>query len=166
VRDQRLGAEIHHVRESINCTISPIRLASPALWRNWTRRSSCSTRALLVALEGRKPHWWALYGLAVSAAVYTHYIAALTLFPQAAWALWTNRESLREQLVTSALVVLAFLTWLSSFIDHRVAARFGAVDDLEWAHPEPGCTHHGGAPADRPQTDHVDQRDGRDASEK
>jgi hypothetical protein len=33
--------------------------------------------------------------VAATAAVYSHYIAALVLVPQAAWALWTHRESAR-----------------------------------------------------------------------
>jgi Dolichyl-phosphate-mannose-protein mannosyltransferase len=76
-----------------------------------------STLALLAALdEPRRLRWWALYALAATAAVYTHYIAALTLVPQAAWALWTHRESVREQMLAGGLVVLAFLPWLPSFI--------------------------------------------------
>jgi hypothetical protein len=75
-----------------------------------------STLSLLAALEERRLRWWVLYGFAAAAAVYTHYTAALTLVPQAAWALWTHRESAREQLVANGLVVLAFLPWLPSFL--------------------------------------------------
>jgi hypothetical protein len=75
-----------------------------------------STFALLVALEKHQVRWWALYAFAVTAAVCTHYIAVLTVVPQAAWALWAHRESVREQLISGALVVLACLPWLPSFI--------------------------------------------------
>ena len=51
-----------------------------------------STLALLSALEERRLRWWALYTIAATAAAYTHYIAVLTLIPQAAWALWSYRE--------------------------------------------------------------------------
>jgi 4-amino-4-deoxy-L-arabinose transferase-like glycosyltransferase len=75
-----------------------------------------ATLALLLALEQRRFRWWALYAVAATAAVYSHYIAALVLVPQAAWALWTHRETAREQLLSHAAVVVAFLPWLPSFI--------------------------------------------------
>jgi 4-amino-4-deoxy-L-arabinose transferase-like glycosyltransferase len=75
-----------------------------------------STLALLAAVDERRTRWWALYVLAAAAAVYTHYIAVLILVPQAAWAAWAHRDSLRQQLISSGLVVLAFLPWLPSFI--------------------------------------------------
>jgi hypothetical protein len=75
-----------------------------------------STLSLLAALDGRRVRWWGLYALAAAAALHTHYIAALTVIPQAAWALWTHRESAREQLIANALVVLAWLPWLPSFV--------------------------------------------------
>jgi hypothetical protein len=75
-----------------------------------------STLALLVALEQRRLRWWALYAVAVTAAVYTHYTAALVLVPQAAWALWTHRESARDQLLAYAAALVAFLPWLPSFL--------------------------------------------------
>jgi hypothetical protein len=75
-----------------------------------------STLSLLLALQQRRARWWALYAVAATAALYTHYIAALTLLPQAAWALWVHRESLREQLIANALVVLAFAPWLPSLV--------------------------------------------------
>jgi hypothetical protein len=36
--------------------------------------------------------------------------------PQVAWALWTHRETARDQLLANAAVVVAFLPWLPSFI--------------------------------------------------
>ena len=75
-----------------------------------------ATLALLLALEQRRLRWWALYVVAAVAAVYSHYIAALVLVPQAAWALWTHRETARDQLLANAAVVVAFLPWLPSFI--------------------------------------------------
>jgi hypothetical protein len=75
-----------------------------------------STLALLGAFEERKRRWWVLYALAAAAAAYTHYIAALSLVPQAAWALWTHRDTVREQLISGGLAALAFLPWVPSFI--------------------------------------------------
>ena len=75
-----------------------------------------ATLALLLALEQRRFRWWALYVVAAVAAVYSHYIAALVLVPQAAWALWTHRETARDQLLAHGAVLVAFLPWLPSFI--------------------------------------------------
>jgi hypothetical protein len=75
-----------------------------------------STLALLSALEERRVRWWALYALAAAAALYTHYIAALVLLPQGAWALWTHRDSAREQLLAAGAVLLALAPWLPSFL--------------------------------------------------
>jgi hypothetical protein len=82
-----------------------------------------STLALLAALDGGRRWWWALYAGAAAAAVYSHYIAVLTLVPQAAWALWAHRESAREQLIAAAVAMLGFLPWLPSFL---VQARHSA----------------------------------------
>ena len=57
-----------------------------------------STVALMAALDSRRKRWWALYVLAITAAVYSHYTAVLVLAPQAAWALWAQRDCWREQL--------------------------------------------------------------------
>jgi uncharacterized membrane protein len=84
-----------------------------------------STLALLIALEDRRRRWWALYAVAVAAALYTHYISALVLVPQAAWALWTHRESAREQLVAGGVAVLVWLPWLPSFL---VQARHSGAE--------------------------------------
>ncbi len=75
-----------------------------------------STLALLLALEEGKKRWWAVYALAAAAAVYSHYIAVLALLPQAGWALWTQRQSAREQLLAGGVAVLLFLPWLPSFV--------------------------------------------------
>lgn len=75
-----------------------------------------STLALLSAVGEQRRRWWVVYGVASVAAVYSHYIAVLVLAPQAAWALWTHRERLREILVSNALVVVAFLPWLPFFV--------------------------------------------------
>ena len=75
-----------------------------------------STLALLVALDGRRRRWWALYTLAITAAVYSHYTAVLVLMPQAAWALWTQRDRRREQVIAGGVALLLFLPWLPSFI--------------------------------------------------
>ena len=52
-----------------------------------------ATAALLSALEERRARWWLLYVVVATGAIYSHYIAALVLIPQAVWALWTNRRA-------------------------------------------------------------------------
>jgi uncharacterized membrane protein len=75
-----------------------------------------ATAALLSALDAPRTRWWVLYVLAATAAIYSHYIAALVLIPQAIWALWTHREWLRDQLLANAAVFVLFLPWLPSFL--------------------------------------------------
>ena len=75
-----------------------------------------ATAALLSALEERRARWWLLYVAAATGAIYSHYIAGLVLIPQVVWALWTNRQSLREQVIANAAVFILFLPWLPSFI--------------------------------------------------
>ena len=75
-----------------------------------------ATAALLSALEHRQARWWVLYVLAATGAIYSHYIAALVLIPQAIWALVTHREAIREQLLANATVFVLFLPWLPSFL--------------------------------------------------
>jgi mannosyltransferase len=71
---------------------------------------------LLEALRTGDRRWWAGYALAVLAVVYTHYIGIFVVAVQAAWALWTHREYLRAQIVVYALIVLALLPWLPSYL--------------------------------------------------
>jgi mannosyltransferase len=75
-----------------------------------------STVSLLTALEQRRLRWWAAYVVASAAAIYTHYTAALVLIPQAVWALWAHRESVREQLSAGAVLIALWLPWLPSFL--------------------------------------------------
>ena len=62
-----------------------------------------STVALSAALDSRRKRWWGLYALAITAAVYSHYTAVLVLAPQAGWALWTHRDSWREQVLAGGV---------------------------------------------------------------
>ena len=101
------------------CALSPFQIFYGTESRSYAVVAAfvvLSTLALLAALEERKLRWWTLYALAAAAAVYTHYIAVLSLVPQAAWALWTHRDSAREQLMSGALAALVFLPWVPSFV--------------------------------------------------
>ncbi|MEA2305004.1 MAG: mannosyltransferase [Solirubrobacteraceae bacterium] len=75
-----------------------------------------STLCLLNALESDRRGWWAAYGLAVVAVLYTHYMGVFVLGAQAVWAFAAHRERFRSLLVVHALVLLAFLPWLPSFL--------------------------------------------------
>lgn len=90
-----------------------------------------STFALLQALDGRGRTWWAAYALAACAAMYAHYTAALVLAPQAAWALWTQREHRRAVLAANAAAVLAFAPWLPSLSDDTGAVAQRVIGAFE-----------------------------------
>jgi Dolichyl-phosphate-mannose-protein mannosyltransferase len=75
-----------------------------------------SSWALVGALQEHRRSWWALYAVAMAAALYTHYIALLVLLPQAAWALWTHRDSARRQLLSAGAALLLLAPWLPSFL--------------------------------------------------
>jgi hypothetical protein len=77
-----------------------------------------STLALLVALETRRPGWWAVYAVASCAAMYTHYTAVFVLAVQAAWALSTHRGQAREILTANLGAALGFAPWLPALIDN------------------------------------------------
>jgi hypothetical protein len=98
-----------------------------------------STLSLVLALEQRRLRWWMLYVASATASVYTHYIGALILVPQAAWALWVHRESVREQLLSHALVVLLWLPWLPSFL---VQFRHSAKEAEYLSHGSPATISH------------------------
>jgi hypothetical protein len=99
--------------------LSPFEIFYGSEARSYALVTACvtlSTLALLLALEQPRLRWWALYVVAATAAVYSHYIGALVLVPQAVWALWVYRDGVREQLISHALVVLLWLPWLPSFL--------------------------------------------------
>lgn len=78
--------------------------------------AALSTLLLLRALDTNERRWWVAYGLAVVAAIYTHYVVFFVLIVQTAWALWTRRDRIRELLVVNGLVVLAFAPWIPSYL--------------------------------------------------
>jgi hypothetical protein len=78
--------------------------------------AALSTVCLLRALDSGRRGWWAAYGLAVLAVAYTHYVAVFVLAAQAGWAFWVHRERLRELAVVHALILLAYLPWIPSYL--------------------------------------------------
>jgi len=75
-----------------------------------------STLCLLRALDTRSRWWWAAYALAVLGVAYTHYIGIFVLATQAGWAFWVYRDRLRELVTVHALIVLAYIPWISSYL--------------------------------------------------
>ncbi len=52
-----------------------------------------------------------------SAAAYTHYTCVFALAAQLAWVLWAHPEARRAALLANAGAVIAFLPWISGFLD-------------------------------------------------
>jgi uncharacterized membrane protein len=75
-----------------------------------------STLCLLCALDTRSRWWWAAYALAVLGVAYTHYIGIFVLAAQAGWAFWVHRDRLRELVIAHALIVLAYIPWIPSYL--------------------------------------------------
>jgi 4-amino-4-deoxy-L-arabinose transferase-like glycosyltransferase len=76
-----------------------------------------STLTLLRALEGSKTGWWVLYAAATCAAVLTHYTSVFVLAAQLAWALWAHPERRRAVILANAGAVVAFLPWITGFVN-------------------------------------------------
>lgn len=114
--------------------------------------SALSALCLLHALERSQRRWWLAYGLAALAAMYTHYIGLFVVLAELVWALLLRRERVRALLIVNALVLLAYLPWVPSFVvqarhsadeGHRLAAyvptswnEFGLINGQElFGHP-------------------------------
>ena len=78
--------------------------------------AALSTYCLLQAVDGHRRGWWAAYGLAVVAVLYTHYAGIFVLVAQALWAIVAHREQWREWVVVHVLVVLAYVPWIPGFL--------------------------------------------------
>ncbi len=78
-----------------------------------------STLALLTALERNEAGWWFLYGLAVTAAMYTQYTAVFVVGTQAIWALLCFRERFKVLALVHAGILLAYAPWLPSLSEQK-----------------------------------------------
>jgi mannosyltransferase len=108
---------------------------------------SASTLALLKALESGRIGWWTTYGLASTAALYSHYTAAFPLVAQAGWAAWTHREHVRPLVVVNVATGAAFAPWLPEIRDNGAAAAIAGSYHVDagsavtallrvlWGHP-------------------------------
>jgi 4-amino-4-deoxy-L-arabinose transferase-like glycosyltransferase len=100
--------------------------------------AALSTYCLLRAVDGNRRGWWAAYGIAVVAVLYTHYAGIFVLAAQAVWALATHRDQWREWLVVHVLVAIAYIPWISSFIVQR---RHSGDEAERIAHLVPPSLH-------------------------
>ena len=92
-----------------------------------------STLALLLALRTGRRRWWAVYALAVCAALYSHYTAVFVIATQAAWALAAHREAWRPLLLATGAAALAYLPWIPALVEQgrdSSAAVIGALYPL------------------------------------
>ena len=78
--------------------------------------AALSTLCLLEALRTERKGWWVAYGSAVLAVLYTHYVGFFVVAVQAVWGLWTYRERLKAQVIIYALVALAYVPWVPSYL--------------------------------------------------
>ncbi len=90
-----------------------------------------STLFLLQALQTRNWRWWAAFVITITVAIYSHYNAALTLVPQAAWALWFHRDQVRSIALAHGLAALAWVPWVPSFLHQldRSSAEAASLND-------------------------------------
>jgi mannosyltransferase len=75
-----------------------------------------STLCLLEALDTNRRRWWAAYGLTVVGVAYTHYMGIFVLLVQVLWAFWVHRDRVAELVIVHALVVIAYVPWISSYV--------------------------------------------------
>ena len=73
--------------------------------------------ALVRALSSGRTSWWAAYGVASAAAMYTHYAAIFVLVGLFAWAFIAHPEARRPLIVTNLAAALVFAPWLPAFVD-------------------------------------------------
>jgi 4-amino-4-deoxy-L-arabinose transferase-like glycosyltransferase len=85
-----------------------------------------STYGLVRALHAERAawRWWLVFVFASVGVLYTHYTGLFVLVVQAAWAGWAclrrdRRPRLREVVLANALVALAYLPWIPSYIDQE-----------------------------------------------
>ncbi len=73
--------------------------------------------ALVRALSSGRTSWWAGYGVASAAAMYTHYAAVFVLVALFAWAFIAHPDARKPLLVTNLAAALVFVPWLPAFVD-------------------------------------------------
>ncbi len=74
--------------------------------------SALSALMLLVAVETGRARWWAAYGAAVAAVLYTHYTGIFVIGAQGAWILLMHRRRWRALMLAYLGAAVAYLPWL------------------------------------------------------
>jgi hypothetical protein len=93
--------------------------------------TALSTLALVSALGSERRAWWALYVLASVGTLYTHYLGALVLAAQLAWALATHRERAARLLGANAVAAVLCLPLVPSLLGGRSLPAPGHAPSLE-----------------------------------
>ncbi len=62
---------------------------------------------------------WVLYGIAVCAAMYSHYTAVFVLAAQAAWFLLARPEDRRPLLIATGVAAVAYLPWVPLLVEQQ-----------------------------------------------
>ena len=73
---------------------------------------TCSTLALLRALDHGARGWWAAFAVSTAAAMWLHYTAVFPLAAQAAWALAAAPDQRRDLLLWLIVALLLYAPWL------------------------------------------------------
>jgi hypothetical protein len=87
--------------------------------------------AMLKAVDGGRVRWWVLYGVCSCGAVYTHYTAAFVLAAQLGWLLWAEPRARRAALLANAGAAVAFLPWVSGFVNDLNSPTTAILSALE-----------------------------------
>lgn len=90
-----------------------------------------STLAMLIAAEGGRKRWWAVYALATCLAMYSHYTAAFVLAFQLVWLLWCFPAARIPALVSNAAAAIFFLPWLPSFFSDSDSPTAAILEALQ-----------------------------------
>ena len=74
--------------------------------------SALSALMLVVAVDKGQARWWAAYGAAVAAVLYTHYTGIFVIAAEGAWALLMHGRRWRGLLLAYLGAAVAYLPWL------------------------------------------------------
>ncbi|MDO8601452.1 MAG: glycosyltransferase family 39 protein, partial [bacterium] len=85
---------------------------------------------LLIALEKRKLGWWALYALAVSLGIYTHYFIAFWTISQAIYVICFFRKEFKFAFLSYLMALISYIPWLPTFF-----RQFNQVQETYWIPP-------------------------------
>jgi mannosyltransferase len=73
--------------------------------------------------------WWALYTLAATAAVYSHYTSIFLLAVQALWSMWICRRRIAPALIANLAIAVLYIPWLPN-VRGKALAVIGALYPL------------------------------------